>query len=171
MFFDDLFDSLNGSFKNSKKRSGKELLAAVTPKSSHHDVWIKAKNVLHTMYFVNNGKHVKVPTINNWLRTINNVEYLLKRLANKFNVKSVWMRHFNQDPLENFFGSIRSHGCRNVNPTPAGFESSFTALLINNLSGQHSPGSNCEDDSCKIIFNTMECLFQLKKKTNLSTLI
>ncbi|CAG9132543.1 unnamed protein product [Plutella xylostella] len=35
LFFDELFDSLNGSYDNSKKRCGKILLKAVTPKSEH----------------------------------------------------------------------------------------------------------------------------------------
>ncbi|CAK1602844.1 unnamed protein product [Parnassius mnemosyne] len=164
LFFDELFDSLNGSFENSKKRRGKNLLLAVTPKSDHSIVWSKAKKVLSTMKFTSNGKsndkHVIVPTINNWLHTINNVEYLIQKLFNEYNIKSVWMRHFNQDPLENFFGMIRSHGCRNTNPTVAGFESSFAALLINNLSGQHSPGSNCEEDGCQTFFKSMEALFE-----------
>lgn len=113
------------------------------------------------MKFVNisdKRKDMQVTTINNWLRTINNVQYLTEKLFKEYHIKSVWMRHFNQDPLENFFGSIRSHGCRNTNPTTGGFESSFAALLINNLSGQHSPGSNCEEDSCQTVFKSIECI-------------
>uniref|UniRef100_A0A2A4JPP6 THAP-type domain-containing protein n=1 Tax=Heliothis virescens TaxID=7102 RepID=A0A2A4JPP6_HELVI len=162
LFFDDLFDSLNGSFQNANKRSGKTLLQAVTPKSDHGTVWSNAKTVLQTMKFINKDgiTQVTVPTINNLLQSIKNVDYLTKVLFEKYKIRSVWMRHLNQDPLENFFGSIRSHGCRNINPTVAGFESSFAALLINNLSGQHSPGSNCEEDSCQVIFKSMGCLFQ-----------
>lgn len=60
----------------------------------------------------------------------------------------VILRHFNQDPIENFFGSIRSHGVRNIKPTPANFIASFKALLINNLTSNYSVGSNCENDDC-----------------------
>jgi len=60
----------------------------------------------------------------------------------------VLLRNFNQDPIENFFGSIRSHGVRNIKPTPAMFISSFKALLINNFTSSHSVGSNCENDDC-----------------------
>lgn len=167
LFFDELFDSMNGSSTNSKKRSGKDLLLPVTPISNHGTVWSNAKNVFKSMKFIShnnnqpNQKLVTVPTVNNWLQTIKNMEYLIQKLFNDFHVKSVWMRHLNQDPLENFFGAIRSHGCRNNNPTVAGFESSFAALLINNLSsGQHSLGSNCEEDNCHTIFNSMETLFE-----------
>ncbi|XP_045506305.1 uncharacterized protein LOC123702575 [Colias croceus] len=49
LFFDNLFDSLNGSFKNSSKKSGKVLLQAVTPTSKHQDTWNKSKSVLKSM--------------------------------------------------------------------------------------------------------------------------
>lgn len=38
------------------------------------------------------------------------------------------------------------------------FEVAFAALLINNLSSVHSPGANCEKDSCKI-FTALNSLF------------
>jgi len=50
--------------------------------------------------------------------------------------------------IENFFGSIRRHGVRNIKPTPAMFISSFKALLINNFTSNHLVGSNCENDDC-----------------------
>lgn len=61
------------------------------------------------------------------------------------------MRHLNQDLIENFFGAIRSHGCRNTNPTPERFESALTTLLVNNLSSVHAPGANCEEDQCNAL--------------------
>ena len=146
IFFDELFDSLNGSQQNSKKRSGKPLLGPLTPNSAHSEVWAKAKKVLSTMKFEKNNKTVSVPSVNNWLHTIHNIEYLRDVLSEKHKLKSIWLRHFNQDPLENFFGAIRSHGCRNISPTPQGFEIAFASLLINNLTKTHSAGSNCEED-------------------------
>lgn len=58
------------------------------------------------------------------------------------------MQNFNQDPIENFFGSIRSHGVQNIKPTPVNFISSFKALLINNFTSNHSVGSNCKNNDC-----------------------
>lgn len=162
MFFDQLFDSMNGSFENSKKRSGKVLLKSVTPKSDHSKVWARAKKVLKSMKFIGRGgREGSVPSITNWLRTLENIEVLKNKAFNEYNIKSFWMRHLNQDPLENFFGCIRSHGYRNISPTPSGFESAFASLLINNLSSSHSVGSNCEEDDCKI-FQSMDYL--LKKE-------
>ncbi|KAJ8913407.1 hypothetical protein NQ315_008800 [Exocentrus adspersus] len=55
-------------------------------------------------------------------------------------------RAFNQDPLENFFGAIRSHGVRNTSPDVSHFINSFKSLIINNFMSSHSPGHNCEED-------------------------
>ncbi|KAI5634265.1 THAP domain-containing protein [Phthorimaea operculella] len=60
IFFDDLFDSMNGSYHQSQKKTGKDLLGPVTPKSRHSDIWNKSKVVLRTMKFVTKeGKLVK----------------------------------------------------------------------------------------------------------------
>nr|CAI5840766.1 unnamed protein product [Callosobruchus analis] len=55
-------------------------------------------------------------------------------------------RNFNQDPLENFFCSIRRHGMRNINPDCHSFKNSYKSLLIANYMSSKSPSSNCEDD-------------------------
>lgn len=56
------------------------------------------------------------------------------------------VRNFNQDPLENLFGMIRSIGVRNTQPTCASFKDAFKTILLNNYLSSHSPGANCEDD-------------------------
>lgn len=142
---------MNGSFQNSKTRSGKELLRNVTPNSLHKNVWTQSKNILKSVKFVSaTGSAGTVPSINNWLHTVKNMELLRDKLFNEHNMKSLWCRHSNQDPLEFFFGSIRSHGLRNASPTCAAFEAAFASLLINNLSSNYAVGSNCEDDFCRL---------------------
>lgn len=146
MFVDKLFDSVNGSYSKSN-RYAKPLLGPVTPKSCHHNTWREARKIIKTMLFVGtSGKKEIVPTLNNWVWTIEGIEVLLKKLAADYNITSVWLRHLNQDPIENFFGAIRSHGCRNTNPTPDRFESAYTTLLVNSLTSVHAPGGNCEQD-------------------------
>lgn len=159
---DDLFDSLNGSHQNSNVRSGKDLLRNVTPKSRHQEIWSQAKIVLRTMKFVTmKGGHGTVPTLNNWINTIENIELLREKLFCDYNIKSFWCRHLNQDPLENFFGSIRSHGLRNISPSCAAFEAAFASLLVTNLSSNYSRGSNCEEDFCTM-FESFDELFFTK---------
>lgn len=82
------------------------------------------------------------------------------KLINDYNIKSFWCRHLNQDPLENFFGSIRSHGFRNISPSCAAFEAVFASLLVTNLSSNYSSGANCENDFC----TTLESFEELLKK-------
>lgn len=101
----------------------------------------------------------QVPSVINWLRTIKGLQILCKRLL-KDGFKFILLRNFNQDPIENFFGTIRSHGVRNIKPTCANFISSFKSLLINNFTSSHSIGSNCENDDCnEALDNLKEFLF------------
>lgn len=151
LFFDKLFDSMNGSF--SKNKNAKELLGPVRPNSGHHKFWADAKIMLKNMKFVNKkGKDVSVPSINNWVWTLDGLETLVKKLQHENHITSLWMRHLNQDPIENFFGEIRSHGCRNNNPTPQQFESAFITNLINGLTSVHTFSGNCEKDFCTSLY-------------------
>lgn len=150
---------MNGSYVNSKNRQGKELLRNVTPNSKHENIWNNAKAVLKSMKFVSSKGSGTVPSISNWIHTIDNMKLLKEKLFSEYNIKSIWCRHFNQDPLENFFGSIRSHGIRNVSPTCAAFESAFASLLVNNMSSNYSLGSNCEEDSCFNLHSFKEFFF------------
>lgn len=58
-------------------------------------------------------------------------------------IRSLLPRHLNQDPLECFFGAIRSIGSKN--PNCHAFTSAYKTLVLNNLVSSHSPGSNCEE--------------------------
>lgn len=153
MFFDDLFDSVNSSY--SEIRNGKIYRAAVKPTSPHHKFWNEALKILKTMKFVNANNQGVVPSLSSWIKTIENFKYLIRHLHSK-GITSVLLRNINQDALENFFGSIRAHGCSNIMPNSSAFESAFKTLLINNISSPHSVGANCEKDSGY-------CLQSLKK--------
>ncbi|XP_025414534.1 uncharacterized protein LOC112686472 [Sipha flava] len=144
LFMDKLFDSANGN--SIKLELGKNLRCAVTRNSSHWDFWQKALITLNSMKYINTNKAI-VPSITNWIKTVKGIMHICKRLLD-CGFAFVLLQNFNQDPIENFFGSIRSHGVRNIKPTPAMFISSFKALLINNFTSNHSVGSNCENDDC-----------------------
>lgn len=144
LFVDKLFDSANSN--SIKPEPGKNLRSAVTRNSSHWDFWQQALVTLNSMKFINTNKAI-VPSITNWIKTIKGIMHICKRLLD-CGFAFVLLRNFNQDPIENFFGSIRSHGVRNIKPTPVMFISSFKALLINNFTSHHSVGSNCENDDC-----------------------
>jgi len=69
LFFDKLFDSLNGSFDGII--DGKIYRTSIKKESPHHALWTESLQVLSTMKFINkNGKTCAVPTLNNWMKTI-----------------------------------------------------------------------------------------------------
>lgn len=120
--------------------------SAVKENSPHIDHWNSAIKVFQSMKFVNkfNGKKTVPPCIKNWIITLNSFKYLwLKLKSNGF--KFFLTRHINQDPLENLFGCVRSHGIRNIQPDCYQFLCSFKTLLINNFTSIRSAG-NCEHD-------------------------
>lgn len=142
LFFNDLFDSVNSS-----EVSDNILRSPVTEDSAHHTFWTNAKNVLRSMNYVQKVTHENVasgPTLRNWLFTIDGFEKLWKILHFKYDFTSLKTRYFNQDPIENFFGQIRSHAVRNNNPTPRQFQDSFITLLISNMKSVSIIGGNCE---------------------------
>lgn len=156
LFIDELFDSANGN--TIKPSVGKDLRSAVTFNSPHWAFWDKALTVLQSMQYVNKTKRV-IPSVINWIKTIKGLQILCKRLL-KDGLKCILLRNFNQDPKEKFFGSIRSHGVRNIKPTCSNFICSFKSLLLNNLTSNHSFGSNCEKDNCDgILDNLKQFLF------------
>jgi len=156
---DKLFDSVNNS--STVIQPGKELRSAVTSTSIHWEFWKEALLVLESMKF---GKS-KVPTIKNWISTIKGFQYLCKKLLNA-GFKFLSLRSFNQDPVENFFCQVRSHGLRNTNPTCFHFQNSFKSLIINNLISSQSVGANCEKDNCENLTTLKQLLTLNNKSTN-----
>ncbi|XP_063216691.1 uncharacterized protein LOC134527710 isoform X2 [Bacillus rossius redtenbacheri] len=141
LFMDMLFDSVNGSSVRPKK--GKLLRCAVTKTSPHVDFWHEAIQVLRTFNFVDkNGKNNRPPSVKNWERTLCGWKIIWSMLQ-KEGFKYFSLQSINQDPLENFFGCIRSHGIRNIMPSCSSFMSSFKTLLVNKFTSPHSLGSNC----------------------------
>ncbi|XP_045496719.1 uncharacterized protein LOC123695064 [Colias croceus] len=143
MLFDDLFDSVNGSY--SQVREGKIYRSAVTPTSPHHKLWNESLPILKSMKFINGYNQGVVPSLSSWVKTIEGFKAVAKHLSSK-GINSLLLRNFNQDALENFFGAIRAHGCSNIMPTSSAFEAAYKTLLVNNISSSHSVGSNCEKD-------------------------
>lgn len=141
-FINDLFDSVNGHTQKSEV----PLRAAVTQESGHTEFWINARKKLSGISFICqiSKREKQVPSLKNWIRTIKGFELLWDTLK-KRNVYQFMPRRVNQDSLENYFGTIRSHGHRNINPTCIQFQYSFKTLLINNLVSGKTVKTNCEN--------------------------
>ncbi len=161
LFMDKLFDSVNGSslsFDNYKP-----LRRTVTAEGPHVSFWQEAISVLESMkfYYTVSGQekeHVP-PTVANWILTLQGMIRIWGTLQ-KNGFKFLCQRNMNQDPLENFFGSIRSLGVRNVNPTCSVFRGSFKTLVLNNFLLPHSPGSNYEKDSTSGTLNSLSAFLE-----------
>lgn len=76
-------------------------------------------------------------------------------------VRSLLLRNFNQDSLENMFGALRALGYRNNNPNCMMFASAYKTLLLNNLMSSHSPRSNCEEDLGTTSLAQYQTLFKI----------
>lgn len=147
-FFDELFDSLNGSTYQSTKTWRR----AVTTTSGHIDFWNKSLKILETMaYLTKNEKRLVPPSLKNLRFTITNIKVLINRLFS-IGFHHVMMRTFNQDPIENFFGRVRQRGHRFTNPTCSSFSALYRSLLITNFTSKHSMQSNCENDDSSLFF-------------------
>lgn len=153
MFFDKLFDSMNGS--SIEPLHGKELRCAVRSSSAHHKFWQEAIQVLEYVKFISpKGEELQPPSVKNWISTVRGMQHLWRQLQVK-GFKFLCTRNVNQDPVENFFGNVRSHGVRNINPTCSSFIASCKTLVVNNFTSSHSPSANCEEDDCEGSLNSL----------------
>lgn len=143
-FLDTLFDSVNGSTR--KAPFGKPLKGAVHSNSGHIPFWKECISSLKNMHFSRESTEGRLtpPSLGNLIFTVEGFIELAAILESK-GLKYFLPRHFNQDPLENFFGQLRMHRGRNINPTCLQFRDSYKALLVRHISGPHSAAANCED--------------------------
>ncbi|XP_063821363.1 uncharacterized protein LOC135071511 [Ostrinia nubilalis] len=146
-FFDNLFDSVNGSTLAHKNNKGKPLRKAVTANSPNHGFWQDAINKIKTIKFVDGSSEKSVPTLKNWVTTLKSYQRVWHVLNNN-NIKVMRPRYFNSDPIENFFGRVRAYNFRNNDPTCHTFTSTFRSLLITGFMKFHNQTYNCEDDAC-----------------------
>ncbi|GLV44630.1 hypothetical protein CBL_02860 [Carabus blaptoides fortunei] len=154
LFLDQLFDSLNSCSKNGT--GGKPLTSALSEQSDHWEFWRSACKVLRTMEFLNkvDGKKSSPPSIRNLTITIRGMHEIF-RATKKKGAEYLCMRNFNQDPLENFFGMVRSQGARNISPSCSAFTAAFKTLTIYNFMAKHSVGANCEEDVTEGALSTL----------------
>lgn len=169
LMIDKLFDSLNaGTFHIP---NGKIYRGAVKSNSPHHKLWLEAIKFLKSMKYIVKKKvgdkmrliETSVPSVKNFIKTIEGMQVLWKILNQKYSLDCMLTRNFNQDPVENFFGNVRSLGVRNVSPNCHSFEGAFKTLLLNNYSCQQAVNANCEEDF-NACLQTLEFFFKEKDK-------
>jgi hypothetical protein len=145
LFFDQLFDSVNGS--QFKSQDGKTLRSAVTDATNHIPFCESSIVTLKSMYFTAPGstKPVRTQSSKNWIFTFQSFIYLWRKVRS-IGFKFLTPRALNQDPLENFFSCVRGYGAANSKPTPTSLVHTTKALLVNNLVTPRASGANCKDD-------------------------
>jgi hypothetical protein len=120
MFFDTLFDSVNGT--SLYPLPGKELRSVVTKKSQLIEFWKSCLPILSSMYFTEENSDVQLrpSCLKNWVASVRGMIHITDKLFQN-NFRNFPSRCFNQDPVEIFFSCIRSYGIRNTNPTCTAF--------------------------------------------------
>ncbi|KAL0859098.1 hypothetical protein ABMA27_010940 [Loxostege sticticalis] len=148
LFWDRLFDSVNGSRGGSAPGKMRGPVKEVAGVSRHVEFWQEAIRTLNNISFVepNTTQRKYVPSLRNWILTLKSFISLWSEL--KLEGVSLWYtRNMNQDPLENFFGRVRALNHRNNSPSPYTFQCTFKSLLITDILGPQSRNTNCEADA------------------------
>ena len=142
--FDKIFDCLNSSTLNSPK----EHRRPITEKSVHHKflsdmlLFIKSIKVIDRVTKEDHTNQLKC--LNGLQLTINGLTSLWQMLHEKEGIQFLMTRRLNQDPLENFFGSIRQQGGNSDSPTPIQFARAFRKLFYDHCLSLSS--GNCTED-------------------------
>jgi hypothetical protein len=147
MKLDKTFDCLNSSSLHSPK----VFRRAMTPTSPHGDFMQEMFDFIPTIKVINkeNKDSTNLLKCLNALRVTLNGTLKLWSQLQKESVKFLLTRRLNQDPLENFFGSIRQQGGNADNPTPIQFCRAFRKLFYSHFLEQSS--GNCAEDVDKIL--------------------
>ena len=118
--------------------------------SYHAEFFANTRRQLRSIRFIHSETQkpvtTDIPCLQNLINTLQGFELLWAKLEG-MGFDNFATRTINQDPIENFFGNVRSHDFRSNKPTCYQFEAIYKSLLITNLTSKHSPGYNCEDDS------------------------
>lgn len=170
LFFDQLFDSVNGSRSGSEPGKMRGPVKEIRGESKHIKFWQESIKTLENVYYIDRNSKKQIPSIRNWITTLKssiNIWQDLKAVGVNF----FYTRNLNQDPLENFFGRIRALNSRNINPDATSFKNAFRSLLVTNVMGPHSPHANCEDDMGQFIFETGMLLMNLEGRDSAQVIV
>ena len=142
---DNIFDCLNSCSFNTTKTFKKP----ITGDSPHHAFLDEMLKFIPTIKVIKRStkedKTNQLRCLNGLGMTLNGVNLLWSHLHNECSMKFLLSRRLNQDPLENFFGTIRQQGGNNDSPTPFQFTRAFRKLFFDNYLSPMSTG-NCAPD-------------------------
>ncbi len=142
--FDKIFDCLNSSSINNPKCHRR----AISENSIHHEFLTDMLKFILSIKVVNRTTQEdvtnKLKCLKGLCLTINSVLSLWSVLKEEESLDFLLTRRLNQDPLENFFGTIRQQGGNSDTPTPLQFTRAFKKLFFDHF--QILPSGNCSED-------------------------
>ena len=152
--FDKIFDTLNSS---SIKCAAKLYRRAISESSVHQKfLTTEAIPFITSLKVINGATGADVTNslkcLKGFLITLQGILILWSDLKNDHSFKFLLTRRLNQDPLENFFGSVRQQGGNSDNPTPAQFCRAFKKLFYDNF--LVSSLGNCTADIDRMLVGT-----------------
>lgn len=147
LFFNNVFDSMNGGVKylDNCLRS----CINAKNKSFSFQFWEYSISMLQKMTFVdkitgevNNASSALqkcISTIRGYIQLVN--------ICFSLGIDKISLRQMNQDGLENFFGQVRSVCHNQKAPIGYSFQSGFTNLVVNGITSKNSLKGNCQNDN------------------------
>ena len=142
--FDKIFNCLNSSSLNSPKCHQR----AISENSIHHKFLTDMVKFIRSIKVINRSNQQDITNqlkcLNGLVLTINSVLSLWSVLKEQESLEFLLTRRLNQDPLENFFGTIRQQGGNSDNPTPLQFTRAFRKLFYDHY--LILPRGNCTED-------------------------
>lgn len=136
---DNLFDCLNS--KSSKTTDPRKYNYAISANSKHLKFLREALDWIAAWMFDSSKRQPH--TIRGWLVTIQSVLMLWEDLSQNFDFDCLLSRNLQQDPLENFFGSVRQKHGWNEHPNVLQFIAALKHISVGKLFNLTSRG-NCE---------------------------
>jgi hypothetical protein len=139
--FNKIFDCLNNSTLNSPKQHRRP----IRDKSVHHEFLSDMLSFIKVIDCATQQDHTKnLKCLNGLCLTITAVVSLWTMLHEEDSVDFLVTKQLNQDPLENFFGSIHQQGGNSNNPTVLQFTRAFRKLFYDHCLVFSS--GNCTED-------------------------
>lgn len=163
---DKFFDVTNGASSAPSERK-KANRVTVSSKSLHHKEWPLMIKALQKWTYIRKSsgtRHVP-PCVKGWVQSIKGMMWIWSQLKSDVApVKSLNLRHLNQDALENLFGFIRQCCGSSSDMTTDQFKAALKTCLVTKYSGK-IVDKNCMDDDSYIL-SDMRCLLSEKDKEN-----
>jgi len=144
---DDLFDDCNGSLGRRPDKPRRRNFSATSKHLRRWRAWQRKLRAVKLHVWKRATRKTVItrpPFVDNSVLTLKSLEGLCTYLQDVHKYRIVNVRQLNQDPLENFNGTVRALCGSNDNPTVSAYEQALKTAVISTLTGGRHRG-NCEE--------------------------